>query len=301
MRRNILYLILAGAALTSCFKDNRLDNVPQDMVAFSEINLAEPATAFPEITVCSGHYAIGVNKTGRGQSAIYATLILDTEGLEAINAREGTSYKALPVSLLTYSADDYHFAAGDIDWTSDIRWKVPEVEALMAGSPGDYVIPLRLTAGGEGQVKEGRESLVIKLVSSDIRLAPPSGGEENSYIYSPLDPYAIEVLEVAAILSAPNKRDDLVIDVLMDESLIPDFQTATGNYYSLPPEGAANLYASQVTIPRGEVRGTIRVLLDNSKLGEKHPGYVIPLKISSLSLPVPVTRETFFITIKPVL
>ena len=294
-------MAIAALAVCSCLKDNRLDHNPDDVVAFSEIVLADPATARPEITICSQNYTVGVTKSGRGTSEITAAMGYDSSVLTAINEKEGTSYKALPVEMITIQTDEFRFGKADFVLTCDVRWKYEDVKSLLSSSPADYVIPLVLSSNQEGAVKEGRDVLVIRLVESDLKFMALSGADTDTHAYSPMDPSVAEITEVMLNLSTPNRRDDLEVEVEIAPDLISAYQTATGNYYSAPPEGSAFLYADKVTIGRGEVQAAVRVVIDNSKIEAKHPGYVIPLRIKSVSMPVAVARDVYYITMKPVL
>ena len=304
--KKILYIAVAMSLAVSCFKDDRLNDVVQDFVGFSEVNITNPeefaASRLPSITICSGHYYVGISKSGRSLSEASVTVEMLSD-ISALNTELGTAYKVLPSNLTTISGTSFSFTKEECVKTLSITWKPEDVEAHLAANPGDYVIPLRMS--GSQLIKKDRDLLVIRLLPSAIRLATFNvKGEEldtDQKEYDSKDKTGYDIPDIRIFLAQPNRRDDLTVELAIDNDRIDAFQTSTGYYYNAPPEGTVRLKDSKVTIAAGEVTAPVNLIVDNDKLGATHPGYVVPVVIKSTSLPLPATRDIIYLVIKPVL
>lgn len=304
--KKIFYIAVALTLAVSCFKDDRLNEVVQDFVGFSEVNITTPedyaATRVPSITICSGHYAVGINKSGRSLSDASVTVAQATD-ISALNTELGTAYKVLPSNLVTLSGSSFSFAKDESVKTLSITWKPEDVDAYVAANPGDYVIPVQLS--GSDLIKKERSFLAIRLLPSAIKLATFNvKGEEidtDQKDYDSKDKTGYEIPDIRVVLVQPNRRDDLTVDLAIDNDKIDAFQVATGYYYNAPPEEAVKLKDLRITLKAGEVHAPVNLIIDNDKLGATHPGYVVPVVIKSASMPLASTRDTFYLIIKPVL
>lgn len=304
--KKILYIAVAMSLAVSCFKDDRLNDVVQDFIGFSEVNITNPeefaASRVPSITICSGHYNVGINKSGRSLSDATVSVSLLSD-ISALNTELGTTYKILPSSLVALSAGSFSFTKDESVKTLSITWKPEDVDAYLAANPGDYVIPLGLS--GSDLVKKDRDLLAIRVLPSAIKLATFNvKGEEldtDQKEYDSKDKTGYDIPDVRIVLEQVNRRDALTVDIAIDNDKIDAFQTATGYYYNAPPEDAVKLKDGRITISAGEISAPTNLIIDNDKLGATHPGYVVPLAIKSTSMPLACSRDVMYLIIKPVL
>ena len=297
--KKYLGILLAALAVSACFKDDRMDNAPQDYLGFSGVTLTDPETVAPVVTLCSGHYLTGISKSGRRQSAVLqAVVTYDASLVAAYNTANGTSFTALPETLLHLTGVEPSFSRDDDIQTLDIAWDVAQVQALYDASPAEYVIPLKLLSKA---AREGRDCLLLRLQPSSLSLCSVSDDAGNSFSYKPVVPGAVDVVNVRLLLDYANPREDMTVEVDVDESLLPAYQKSTGNYYNLPPDGSVFGYSKKVDLLRGELQANVRVVVDNAQIGIRHPGYILPLRIRSTSLPVTIAQDSFYLILPPAL
>lgn len=304
--KKILYIAAALSVAVSCFKDDRLNDVVQDAVGFSEVNMSSPeeydASRVPSITICSGHYEVGINKSGRSLSDASVTVSMISD-ISALNTELGTAFKILPSGMVTLSGTSFSFSKEESVKTFSASWKPEDVDAYIAANPGDYVIPLQLS--GSDLIKQERNLLAIRLMPSFVRFATFNAkGEEidtDLKEYDSKDKTGYDIPDIRVILGHVNRRDDLTVEIAIDNDRIDAFQTATGFYYNAPPEGVARLKDTKIVLGAGVVSAPLNLIVDNDKIGATHPGYVVPVSIKSLSMPLPSDRDVFYLILKPVL
>ena len=301
MKKTILFLAVVLAA-GSCIKDDRMDHAPADSLGFSAVNTADVASRCVPVTVCSETFPVGIAKSGRSQSALQATVQADASRIGELSYETGgLPLKALPASLYSLSETAFSFAAEDLLQTFDVQWDAAKVYALLEEDPACYVIPLTLS--GEG-VKPKRDLQALCLQTSSLSLACISDEDRSKdvAVYNPPVAIGVEVFEIRLLIDGlANPRRDMSVTVAVDNDAIDAFQKTTGNYYVVPPEGSVALYADQLNLARGEQQVPVRLIIDNDRLGAKHPGYVVPIRITSTSLPIARGREILYVTLPPAL
>ena len=304
MKRNIL-IVIAILALSSCMKDDRLNYAAPDRVGFSEINLSSgmPLYQVVDITAASGHYLLGINRSGRSLGAdVKVDVAVAPELMDAYNSAHSTSFTAVPADCITASSESFTMGPKDLVRSFDLKWDGAKVRALLEAGGEEYVIPVSLKCSDSEMVSEGRDLVLVHLLPSKIEVMPIYNGATNSNLYWASYDGVTGYSSVTFLLDTPNRRDAMDVKYVIDYDYVDDYQDEYGKFYSAPPEGTAYVYKESVSMPATYTSVEAYVMIDASKMNAIHPCYVVPVRISETSLAVTVaepSKSVFYIVIDP--
>ena len=96
------------------------------------------------VSVYAAKHDISVLKSGKGDSAAWATIGFTSEGLAKYNADESNdgTYKELASNLVKFSTDRVNFQPSDVRQLLSVSWDVDDMVQAVAGD--DYVVPIGL-------------------------------------------------------------------------------------------------------------------------------------------------------------
>lgn len=280
MKKTIIWLA-AVFMLSGCIKDERNNFMVPDSFGINAANVLQDAS------VHTGYFVLGISKSGKGQAAGKVSVSLDESALPAYNQAQGTEYKAVFPSTVSFDQETLDFAVEDITRTVTISWD-PELMAQYIADDTRFVIPVRIQST-DLKVNEGRELVLLHMTRSGINVPqktvsrvveakdvePGTGGEQ---------PELQETLILDVNLNPAVKNLGVRFPVCIDNSLIESYNQLHQTSYVPAPEGLVTLLDNEAVLAEGTMGGTFRVLLDKSVLLEggklaEFPDYLIPVRL----------------------
>ena len=275
--KKIFILIATALCLASCIEDSRNNNMVPDSVSLVFDDVVVP------VSVYAASHEISVLKSGKGDSAAWATVGFSSEGLAKYNADESNDgvYKELASSLVKFNIDRVSFEPSDVRKLLMVRWDVDDMVNAIGGD--DYVVPIGLL-GSDITVNEGRDLILLNILNSTASFASSGstvvakeGASENGE------------LTIKFKLDHPMPQD-LAVNFAVDNSLANAYNTEKGTNYGTAPNGYVQIPSEGAVIPAGASDVFVTVTLKNSVLfgpdGQmsNFRTLVVPLKITGTSV-----------------
>ena len=292
-----LLSILSGVLLLGgCFPDERNNFMVPDSLG---LNALENVV---EASVHTGACALGVVKSGKGQSAARIHVVQDEQVylplLTAYNTQKGTAYEAVQSNLFTVSNASLSFSEKEVSKTLTINWN-PEQLAEYIGTNTNYVIPVLIESDTpDVKLRDDRKFGLIHLNRSAISVSQTS---------------VPRVLEAKDVEAETEHQEDLVLDVTLtpaiqhlgvsfpvciDNTLIESYNQAHSTTFVQAPEGLVTILDANALIAEGAKGGTFRIRLDKSVLLEGgklpvFPDYLIPVRLQEENMTATLNGEAF--------
>ena len=281
--KNILLSALMVASV-SCVEDDRNNFLPDDSFGFNN-KLNENVVTLP---IYGGSYELSVIKSGKGFNDGTVNITTSNADLLAYNEEFGTSYFPLPKdqNLYSFGSDAISFTKEEVTKPLTISWNIAKVAEFMANEPAkQYCIPVALRSD-DLEVNDGRHIFILNLVTSTVTAEQTLLSRTYEWESEPVS----ESMDITVRIDKAIPGIDLTIDFEVDNSLIAAYNEANGTNYEAAPQGLVTV-GNDPVIKAGEGYALLPVnintaaLVDESGLVKSNwEGYVVPLKISSMSV-----------------
>lgn len=275
--KKLFILTAAALCLVSCIEDSRNNNMVPDSVSLVFDDVVVP------VSVYAAKHDISVLKSGKGDSAAWATIGFTSEGLAKYNADESNdgTYKELASNLVKFSTDRVNFQPSDVRQLLSVSWDVDDMVQAVAGD--DYVVPIGLLKS-DITVNEGRNLILLNILNSTASFA-----SSGSTVVAKETANENGEVTIKFKLDHPIP-EDLAVQFAVDNSLVDTYNTEKGTNYGTAPNGYVQIPAEGAVIPAGSSDVFATVTLKNSVLfgndGQmlNFRTLVVPLKITGTSV-----------------
>ena len=304
MKKTLTYITLALLlTLSSCVKDDRNNNMVDDSLTLTASDDVQQSS------VHAGTFTFGVAKSGKGTSSARAVVSPDGAKalLDAYNKAEEEKDPHFE-SLEAIPSDKFTVHGGNITWEESefvkevsVSWD-PEALASYIGDKENCVIALCVTSS-DLKVNPDKDLMLIHLTCSSLSLTQTvlSRVVESSKVEPGEDGTVPELKENFIFDLEMNheiKGVGLSVPVMIDNSLIAEFNATQEEQYVAAPEGLFTLSSEEAIIGEGSRSTTFRGVLDKSKLLvggklEEFPPYVIPVRVDVSALNATMNGEEF--------
>ncbi len=300
---HIIPLAVLGA-LCSCVADDRNNNMVDDSITLTA------SSRIQESSVHAGVFTFGVSKSGKGSSS--AKAVVGTDGAAALLEAYNKEASALDPSfeeLEAIPSDKFTIENGNISWDASefvkdvkVSWD-PEAVASHIGDKENCVIALCVTSPDLAVNPDGN-LMLIRLTRSSLSLTQTIIPRviESSKVEPGEDGIQPELKENFIFdleLSHEIKNVGLTVPVVVDNSLIAEFNATQEVEYSQAPEGLFTLSSDSASIGEGLKSTTFSGVMDKSVLLsadghlEEFPPYVIPVRVDAEGLDATMAGEDF--------
>ena len=288
--KKTLSILAVTLLLAGCFKDDRNNFMVPDGFGISATNILQDAS------VHTGKYKLGINKSGKGQSSGTVSIKLDNEALAEYNEANGTDYKAVLPSLVSFDKQTISYDVTDAAKILTISWD-PEIMAQFISMNTKYVIPIHIESQ-DLKVNEGRDLVLIHMTRSAVSV-PQTGVSrvlEGNVPIAEEDLHEDLILDVT--LSPAVKSLGISFPVCIDNSLIESYNQAHETSFTEAPEGLVELTDEKAVIKEGALGGSFRIKLNKSVLCQggvpvEFPDYLIPVRLQKENLEATMGGEEF--------
>lgn len=288
--KKILSIFAVTLLLAGCFKDDRNNFMVSDGFGISATGVLQ------EASVHTGKYKLGINKSGKGQSSGTVSISLGVEALAEYNEANGTDYKPVTPSLVSFDRQTISYDVKDAAKILTLSWD-PEIMAQFISLDTKYVIPIHIESK-DLKVNEGHDLVLLHLNRSGISVPQAS----VSRVLEGNVPIAVEDLQEDLILdvtmSPAVKNLGVSFPVCIDNSLIESYNQSHETSFVEAPEGLVVLTDQKAVIKEGAMGGSFRVKLDKSVLCQggipvEFPDYLIPVRLQRENLEATMEGEEF--------
>ena len=295
--------------VASCV-DDRNNFLPDDSFGFNN-KAGENVLTLP---IYGGSHNIAVIKSGKGLNEGVVNITTSNTDLKHYNEQYGVNYFPLPSNqdLYSFSTESIAFGTEDVTKSFTVTWDVAKVAEFMENEPGNkYCIPVSLRSDNL-EVNEGREVFILHLVTSTVTAEQTLLSRTYEWESEP----TAETMDITVRIDKAIPGIDLTLDYEVDESLVATYNSHNRTNYTLAPEGLVTFGADPVikagegyalfpvTINTDAIAVDTEVEVDGVKVTKKlvkrdWDGYVVPLKISSMSVDgVKVNNALTYIVVK---
>ena len=295
--------------VASCV-DDRNNFLPDDSFGFNN-KAGENVLTLP---IYGGSHNIAVIKSGKGLNEGVVNITTSNTDLKHYNEQYGVNYFPLPSNqdLYSFSTESMAFGTEDVTKSFTVTWDVAKVAEFMGNEPGNkYCIPVSLRSDNL-EVNEGREVFILHLVTSTVTAEQTLLSRTYEWESEP----TAETMDITVRIDKAIPGIDLTLDYEVDESLVATYNSHNRTNYTLAPEGLVTFGADPVikagegyalfpvTINTDAIAVDTEVEVDGVKVTKKlvkrdWDGYVVPLKISSMSVDgVKVNNALTYIVVK---
>ena len=305
--KNILASALMITAVASCV-DDRNNFMVDDSFGFNNA-AGENVLTLP---IYGGSHDVTVIKSGKGVNEGVVDVTTSNADLLSYNKQYGTDYIPLPADLYSFSVQNIAFSAEEVSKTFSVSWDIAKVAEFMDLEPANqYCIPVALRSE-DLEVNDGREVFILNLVTSAITAEQTLLSKTYEWESEPVT----ETMDITVSIDKTIPGIDLTVGFEVDNSLIAAYNQENGTDYVAAPEGLVTVGADPVikagtdkvlytvTINTDAIAVDTEVEIDGvaqtKKLVKRDwDGYVVPLKISSMSIDgVKVTNGLTYIVVK---
>ena len=313
--RHILFLAMTITAVASC-EDDRNNFLPEDSFGFNN-KAGEGMITLP---IYGGSHDIAVIKSGKGLNEGEVKIKFGSgEDVVNYNKDNGTDFVWLPAErggqeLYSLTAGSLAFGLDEVSKSFSVVWDIAKVAEFMAGHPeneGKYCIPVSLVSENL-EVNEGRGLYLINLVTSTVTAEQALLSRTYEWESEP----TAETMDITVRIDKAIPGIDLTLNYEVDETLVEAYNMTNRTNYALAPEGLVTFGADPV-IKAGEGYALFPVTINTDAIAEDMEvevngvmetrklvkrdwdGYVVPLKISSMSVDgVKVNNALTYVVIK---
>ena len=285
MKRIALY-ILSLVVLAGCFADDRDNFMVEDSFSLTA------RQALLQASVHTGTCTVGVAKNGKGRTAATVTVSSSAAdcaaALAAYNEANGTSFQALPESAFSLSGTQLAFDVEEVVKDLVVTWD-PAALAEQIGDSPDYVIPVTIRSS-ELDVNGDCNFVLIQVLRSTLAvtqtgLSRSIGSKQVEPDPSGRQPALQETVTLDLECSSPIKNVGMSFPVLIDNSLVAEYNKTAETPAEAAPAGLVRLLTESVAIPESGKSATFKLEIDKSKLLgpdgklQPFPDYVIPIRV----------------------
>ena len=295
--------------VASCV-DDRNNFLPDDSFGFNN-KAGENVLTLP---IYGGSHNIAVIKSGKGLNEGVVNITTSNTDLKHYNEQYGVDYFPLPSNqdLYSFSTESIAFGTEDVTKSFTVTWDVAKVAEFMENEPGNkFCIPVSLRSDNL-EVNEGREVFILHLVTSTVTAEQTLLSRTYEWESEP----TAETMDITVRIDKAIPGIDLTLDYEVDESLVATYNSHNRTNYTLAPEGLVTFGADPVikagegyalfpvTINTDAIAVDTEVEVGGVKVTKKlvkrdWDGYVVPLKISSMSVDgVKVNNALTYIVVK---
>ena len=285
----LLIVALTASTLTVGCQDDRDNFMVSDSISF--VGKAEELQQIVKLSVYNEEYQFPVVKNGKGQTAATVKLEASETALISYNTANGTDYAFMPKTCYEITPT-VHFGEKEMRKFATIKWNPAAVTALDQSLT--YVIPIELSVAGDAlPLSEERNQMFIQLEFSSVSMSAITTSVANKDL----------VYNGQIAIDTPIATMDVKIDYAIDNSLIAAYNEANGTSYQQAPDGMASLLANTSTIAANETATTYSckvstsAVSDNLSLLQNGGGYVIPVRITSITDGVSIAEEVSYVVI----
>ena len=285
----LLIVALTASTLTVGCQDDRDNFMVSDSISF--VGKAEELQQIVKLSVYNEEYQFPVVKNGKGQTAATVKLEASETALISYNTANGTDYAFMPKTCYEITPT-VHFGEKEMRKFATIKWNPAAITALDQSLT--YVIPIELSVTGDAlPLSEGRNQMFIQLEFSSVSMSAITTSVANKDL----------VYNGQIAIDTPIGTMDVKIDYAIDNSLIAAYNEANGTSYQQAPDGMASLLANTSTIAANETATTYSckvstsAVSDNLSLLQNGGGYVIPVRITSITDGVSIAEEVSYVVI----
>ena len=284
--KKTLLSIMFMAALCSCMKDDRNNDMVND--SFGITAREQVITA----SVHTGSCQVGVAKNGKGLSAATVNIASDASLVQAYNSAGNTAYEAVPQSAYTISDTSMEYGKEDVVKTVTLSWDPVQLAGII-GDREDMVIPLSISSSDPTvKVNPDKSLVIVRVLRSALSVTQTSLSRSVSRRNVEPDdkgrvPSLTETMTMDLECSNAIKDMGMEFPVIIDNSLIQEYNATAETPAVKAPDGLVRLLADKVTIPEGGKSASFKaefdksVLLDGAGKLQEFPDYLIPIKVDN--------------------
>lgn len=289
MKRTLI-LICTLALSAGCIPDDRNNFMVEDSFGLTA------TSSIVQASVHTGSCVLGVAKNGKGQTAAKVSISLDAaeaqSALDTYNKANNTDYQILPAGLFRLDHSSLEYAVEDVVKNITVSWDAAAL-AEEVGTRTDLVLPVFIKSS-DIQVGSGRQIVFVRMIRSELGITQKS-------ITRVIDRTKVEPDKEG---NQPQLQENIILDlkldnsiknvglsypVIIDNSLIDEYNKGQAEPFVAAPEGLVTIETPTVTIPEGGESATFKIRIDKSRLlsGGKlqaFPNYLIPITIDTKAL-----------------
>ncbi|MDR1004540.1 MAG: DUF1735 domain-containing protein [Prevotellaceae bacterium] len=289
----VLSLIAAGLIVPTACEDNRDEYLSDfDTILYLRDSGEQLYTVYK--TGEDTTYIVSVDKAGWKDKATAQVKIrvMDDAALTAFNVLDGSSYKAFPAELYSFTGGQLDFAGKDLYKRLPVELYTDEMDDFLKAHEGDtYVVPI--------EIYDSNDSINAKKSMAFVKpeIAIPYVGFETSGYTS---------RALTDTLNAPTQADfsypivlpldnrwNINVDVAIDQTLLDAYNTENGLNYTLLPEEAYTMN-NRVQFTSDKPAAALNITVDRTKL-TNYGNYVLPLRLEKTDnayFPISPTMNT---------
>ncbi|MFV0546220.1 MAG: BT_3987 domain-containing protein [Bacteroides sp.] len=223
-----------------------------------------------------GEYRVVVNKGGSVLNAVTSIQaeVMDKSALDIYNVENSTEYVILPANTYELGQTDLAFASSDLYQQIKVRFKTEQIYALPK-IEGEYVLPIRL-AQSTDSINNEKKLVIVKptIVVPSIYLA------KNGYVYNAFTDQQDQMTFKLPIKMPFTNKWDFDCSIGIDESLLNDYNAASGIDYALLPSSSYTL-SSKVSFTAMDDEKDIS--FEVKREGLSYGNYILPIYLSGCS------------------
>lgn len=268
--------LIASTAMVAC-KDERNNYMVDDTISFLATD-----NQLINVALYNEECDLTVIKSGKGQTGATARLEVSEAALEAYNTANGTDYKALPASYVTFSPA-IKFSEKDIRKTVKVTWDDENINSL---GEGNYAVAIELSVDNNTlEVPEARKVMVVSMGWSHLGMEA-----DVAPVFSPDASRETAVYEGPVTIDNPISVMDITVNYEIDNSLIAAYNEANGTDYKAAPADLVSLAAASSQLEAGKSSTAFSLQILSGKLfngnelkAVDNNQYLVPVRIKSLS------------------
>lgn len=177
-------LVSLALAFASCSDDETYDVVgnPNNLVYFNAnasntFECGIMRTEIGDLGTVKASFPVALQRPSEGE--IVAKAVVDNSLIDAYNANNGTSYKALPEGIVDISQSEASIEAGQTSSQDTVSVKIDNSDFSKIEN-GEYLLPVRLevvSGSGKGSESRGVGYVIVKALETSLVNTTPSDGD----------------------------------------------------------------------------------------------------------------------------
>lgn len=276
MWKLLLAALIASTSMVSC-KDERNNFMVDDTISFLAMD-----NQLLNVALYNEECDLTIIKSGKGQAGAKVRLAVSDAALEAYNSANGTDYKALPASYVTFTPV-INFSEKDTRKMVQVKWDDENINSL---GEGNYAVAIELSVDNNAlEIPEERKIMIVSMKWSHLGMEA-----EVAPLFSPEASRETAVYEGPVTIDNPISVMDITVNYEIDNSLIAAYNEANGTSYKAAPSDLVSLAEASSQLEAGKSSTAFNLRISSEKLFNGNElkavdenQYLVPVRIKSLS------------------